>query len=81
MRFQHNVTLLLGWMEARRLVELDDGAEINYDAEGGVAGGQVQCPRRATYTPEKATVSEPEREHYRIYCALYRMEEMFWSDD
>ena len=33
MRYQHNVTLLLGRIEASRLAELDAGAEIDIGAE------------------------------------------------
>jgi hypothetical protein len=52
---QHNVTLLLGRIKARQPAELDARADINAVAEwGGMAGGQVQCPRRATPTLEKA---------------------------
>ena len=47
MRFQHHITLLLGRMETRRLVELDAGAKCL--CVWGCSGvGRVKCSRQAT---------------------------------
>jgi hypothetical protein len=51
MHFQHNITLLLGQIEARRFTESLMPVWRSTPArsgDGGVAGGQVQCPRRVT---------------------------------